>query len=135
MAEIAAAWTESVFASLPHGARSIVSTGHFVESEGGAAVFALDNVHARDHCEKHRPSIEDALSAHFGRRIPVRLVALAAPPSPAKPGRQPKAPAQSGSDEEEDVADVHALENAPTAASSAERLAEAFPGAELLDEA
>src|SRR3546814_14979342 len=46
----------------------------FVASEADAAVFALGNGPTRDHCEKKRPEVEAALSAHFGRPIRLRLV-------------------------------------------------------------
>lgn len=138
MEELTKAWSEAVFAQLPQGGKSIFSTGRFLESSDGAAVFALDNVFARDHCEKHRPAAEAALSAHFGRPVPLRLVALAeAPPRASRGATSGPRRASSAApvpEVEEEIVDVHALEDAPDAASGVERLAEAFPGAELVEE-
>jgi hypothetical protein len=101
-------------------------------------VFALANKPTRDHCEKKRPDVERALAAHFGRPVPLRLVtdadvggpAPAAPPAKGKRGK--RSPAVEP--EPDEVEDVHALEDAPSVGSGAQRLADAFPGAELLEE-
>ncbi|MEO7427909.1 MAG: hypothetical protein ABIY48_00870, partial [Acidimicrobiales bacterium] len=133
--ELAQAWSDSVLPGLKQGTRAMFLTGRFVEPEAGSAVFALANGPTRDHCEKKRPEVEAALAAHFGRPVPLRLVAIAeeagSATSASRPGPAPRSAA--GGDDEE-IDDVHALEDAPTAASGAERLVEAFPGAELVDE-
>jgi DNA polymerase-3 subunit gamma/tau len=134
--ELTLVWGDAVLDQLPRGTKAIYSTGRFVESSDSAAVFALANAPTRDHCEKKRPDVEKALAAHFGRPVPLKLVTDAevggAPPAPAAPPSGP-APAVT-QDEVDEVGDVHALEDAPSASSGAERLAEAFPGAELIDE-
>jgi DNA polymerase-3 subunit gamma/tau len=129
--ELTLAWGDSLLDTLPRGTRAIFSTGRFVESNGEAAVFALANAPTRDHCEKKRPDVERALATHFGRPVPLVLVTDADVGGPAAPSA---APAPAAADEVEDVGDVHALEDAPSVGSGAERLAEAFPGAELIEE-
>ncbi len=128
--ELTSVWP-SVLASLKPGTKAVFGTGHFVESAAGTAVYALANIPTRDHCEKKRPEVEAALSAHFGRSVPLRLVADAA--TPASPRAVTVAP-PTGPAEDDEIVDVHSLENAPTAATGVERLAEAFPGAQLVEE-
>lgn len=134
--ELTLVWGDVVLDLLPRGTKAIYSTGRFVESTEASAVFALANAPTRDHCEKKRPEVEKALAAHFGRTVPLRLV------TDADVGGPPTAPATSAPTasttavtqaEVDEVGDVHALEDAP-ATSGAERLAQAFPGAELIDE-
>ncbi len=127
-------WADGVLDALPRGTKAIFSTGRFVESDGNTAVFALANAPTRDHCEKKRADVERALAAHFGRPVPMRLVTDAdvggsAPESPSS-SSAPATPV----DEAAEVGDVRELEDAPAAGNSAQRLAEAFPGAELVEE-
>jgi hypothetical protein len=133
--ELTLAWGDTVLDQLPRGTKAIFSTGRFVDGDGTAAVFALANAPTRDHCEKKRADVEQALAAHFGRPVPLRLVTDAdvggPPPEPASSGRARPSPPPPDDDE---IVDVHALENAPDAATGAQRLADAFPGAELVDE-
>ena len=136
--ELTLAWGDTVLEALPRGTKAIYSTGRFVEGDGTGAVFALANAPTRDHCEKKRPDVEKALAAHFGRSIPLRLVTDAevgeVPVAPTRGGASASSVAAPAAEEVEDIGDVHDLEDAPTAGSGAQRLAEAFPGAELLDE-
>ena len=135
--ELSLAWGDHVLEALPRGTKAIYSTGRFVDGDGTAAIFALANAPTRDHCEKKRPDVERALAAHFGRPVPLRLVtdadAGAAPSAAPTVGRSAKAAAPAV-EEAEEVIDVHDLEDAPSAGSGAQRLAEAFPGAELLED-
>ena len=75
--------------------------------------------------EERRPELEKVLAAHFGRPVPVRLAVDAA--------SAPTAVASPASLDDEPV-DVRDLEDAPSSGTGVERLAEAFPGAELVDE-
>jgi DNA polymerase-3 subunit gamma/tau len=134
--ELTLAWGDTVLDQLPRGTKAIYSTGRFVDGDGATAVFALANAPTRDHCEKKRADVESALAAHFGRPVPLRLVTDAdvggPPPAPASSGR---APVPAAPVEEDHEVDVHDLEDAPSAATGAQRLADAFPGAELVDDA
>ena len=133
--ELTLAWGDHVLDALPRGTKAIYSTGRFVDGDGSAAVFALANAPTRDHCEKKRTEVEAALAAHFGRPVPIRLVTDAdvggTPPAAPKGGRRAAAPPEP---ETEEAIDVSELEDAPAAGTSAERLADAFPGAELIEE-
>jgi DNA polymerase-3 subunit gamma/tau len=131
--QLAQAWT-MVLAAVKPGTKAVFGTGHFGESSGATAIYVLANGPTRDHCEKKRPEVEAALAAHFGRPVPLRLVTEAdvggSPPAPSA-----ALPAMAAIEaEDEEMIDVHALEDAPTAATGVERLAEAFPGAELVEE-
>jgi DNA polymerase-3 subunit gamma/tau len=130
--ELTLAWGDKVLDALPRGTKAIFSTGRFVEGDGRAAVFALANAPTRDHCEKKRGDVEAALAAHFGRPVPLRLVTDGEMAGASPEGSSANAPA--ARDEPEESIDVHALENAPDAATGAQRLADAFPGAELVEE-
>ncbi len=140
--ELTLAWGDQLLDQLPRGTKAIYSTGRFVEGDGSTAVFALANGPTRDHCEKKRGDVEKALEAHFGRPVPLRLVtdadvgdtpAAEARPAGSKGGRS--RPAAVEEHEEVAVGEVRSLENAPDAATGAQRLSDAFPGAKLVDDA
>jgi DNA polymerase III subunit gamma/tau len=143
--ELTLAWGDHVLDGLPGAAKALYRMGRFVDGDGRSATFALPNAPHRDHCEKQRPAVEAALARHFGRPVPLRLVTdaeaggpgagvdLAPPPGPPGPGSSASASAPPPPDEE-DVGDVAALEDAPDAGSGLDRLTEAFPGAELIEE-
>jgi hypothetical protein len=132
-----AAWPE-VLGTLKRGTRSLYGTGRFVEPSDGVILFALDNGPTRDHCEKSRPEVEAALATRFGRPVPLRLVTLGeaggGPSAAASPQPDPTAQPPAAAAEEDEVVDVHDLTDAPSAASGVDRLAEAFPGAELVED-
>jgi DNA polymerase-3 subunit gamma/tau len=132
--ELEAAWS-AVLGAVKPGTKAVFGTGRFAESTGDSAVYALANGPTRDHCEKKRPEVEAALAAHFGRPVRLRLVTEIEAGGRAPAAGQPAPPAgRPQRNEDEDVVDVHALEDAPTAATGVERLAEAFPGAKLVEE-
>jgi DNA polymerase III subunit gamma/tau len=146
--ELTLAWGDHVLDGLPGAAKALYRMGRFVDGDGRAATFALPNAPHRDHCEKQRPAVEAALARHFGRPVPLRLVTdaeaggpgagadLSPPPgSGAGAGPGPGAsPAARNAPDDEDVGDVAHLEDAPDAGSGLDRLTEAFPGAELIEE-
>ena len=78
-----------------------------------------------DQLERRWPEVEQAVTAHFGEAVPLRL-AIGAAASTAAAVADP-------SPDDEPV-DVRELEDAPAGGTEVERLAEAFPGAELVDE-
>ena len=132
-------------------ARARFRAGRFLGVEDGVAVFGLPNSIHRDRCEEKRPEVEAALAAHFGRKVPLRLVVDgtadpglpggspgAAVASPASAASVPGAPVAGvgGDDDEEhlDLADVHALPDATDLASTVvDRLLQAFPGSQVLE--
>ncbi len=119
--ELQQAWPERVLSRVKPLVRVMYSSGHLVGADDGAAVIALPNSHHRDRCEPHRPEVEAALAAHFGRPVPVRLTVQGG---------------DAGADGHPD-ADVDDLVDAgPEAADDPiARVTAAFPGAQLLDDA
>jgi DNA polymerase III subunit gamma/tau len=136
--ELTLAWGDHVLEDLPGAAKALYRMGRFVDGDGRSAVFALPNAPHRDHCEKKRPDVEAALAAHFGRPVPLRLVTDAEVGGPGAGvdlgAAQDPGSTSPGTGDEEDVGDVASLEDAPDASTGVERLAQAFPGAELLEE-
>jgi len=123
-----AAWP-GILDSFKPSLQAMYSDGRFVAAAGGQAVLSLPGGNALAG-EQRRPEVEAALSRHFGARISLRLERHdddETPSSATDPGPRKRS-------EEEDVGDVHALEDAPTATTGVARLTEAFPGAELLEE-
>jgi hypothetical protein len=122
--QLTLAWGDTVVGTLPGPAKARFLAGRFVDVEPGAAVFALPNEMHRARCEELRPAVEAALAAHFGRPVPLKLVVEVARPEP-----DPAA-----ADEAEHV-DLDDLVDAPATPvrSAAERLTDAFPGAQLLE--
>ncbi len=136
------AWGDVVLAALPSRARARFRVGRFVAVADGAAHFALPNETHRRYCEEVRPDVEQALSAHFGCRVPLVLVvdtdadptAAGSRPSTSPPGPQTSGPVDPAADDHDELLDPERLaeETAPAhpAASVADRLKRAFPGAE-----
>jgi DNA polymerase-3 subunit gamma/tau len=125
--ELTLAWGDVVLARMSRRAAVRFQVGRFAAVERGTAVFALPNAVHRDRCEEVRAEAEQALAAHFGRPVPLRVVAesqLAA--LPATP--TPEAPV------EEDVA-WQDLDDAPeTLPSPVDHLMQAFEGAQVVEE-
>ena len=125
--ELQAEWSR-VFDGLKGATKGMFRDGRFEASTDAVAVFTVPKGPPLDQLEKRRPEVEAALAAHFGRPVPIRLVVDSdASPAPASASAAP-------TEADDDVIDMHELEDAPSAGSGAERLAEAFPGAELVEE-
>jgi DNA polymerase III subunit gamma/tau len=141
--ELTLAWGDHILDGLPGAAKALYRMGRFVDGDGRAATFALPNAPHRDHCEKQRAAVEAALARHFDRPVPLLLVTDAEvggpgagadlAPAPRSAGPGPDAVNPSPPDDE-DVGDVADLEDAPDTGSGLDRLTEAFPGAELIEE-
>jgi DNA polymerase III subunit gamma/tau len=142
--ELTLAWGDHILDGLPGAAKALYRMGRFVDGDGRAATFALPNAPHRDHCEKQRAAVEAALARHFGHPVPLRLVTdaeVGGPGAGADLAATPAAgPGPGGSTanpsppDDEDVGDVADLEDAPDTGSGLDRLTEAFPGAELIEE-
>ncbi|MDE0804929.1 MAG: hypothetical protein OSA99_16610, partial [Acidimicrobiales bacterium] len=146
-AELTSAWDDAVLAALKPRARALFKPGHFVEGDGRIARFALPNPAHRDQCEPIRDVVAEALSAHFGRKVPLELVvddAKTRPPSGPSTSAAPTtttAPAGTSSESpdvgvvEDEAVDLDDLSDAPDATvGGVAQLKDAFPGAELLEE-
>jgi DNA polymerase-3 subunit gamma/tau len=124
--DLTKAWGDGLLAALPQRAKARFSGGRFLAVEGGFAHFALPNKIHRDRCEEVRPMVEEALAAHFGMPVPLRLVVDEAPAAP---------PVGEAPEPVEEVVDIDDLRDAPAAVSSPEeRLKQAFPGAQEVEQ-
>ena len=85
--------------------------GQFVAAAAGQVVLSLPGGAALAG-EQRRSEVEAALSRHFGTRLSLRLERRDEDGSPD--GAEVGLPPSAGADDEE-VGDVHALEDAPTA--------------------
>ena len=153
-AELESAFSEVVLGQLKGVAKAIYTNGHFVAVTERGAVLALENGPTRDRAEKSRPDAEAALSAHFGRAVPLIVIDKAdsesyggsAPPTPKRSSSGPATVRRPGSsetpaDDQDDAEsedpmtiDINELENANDVAETGiERLTRAFPGATLVE--
>lgn len=129
--ELATAWP-GILAGFTKSLQAVYAEGRFTEVGAGHATFAMSSGHVIAG-EPRRSEVEAALARHFGRPVPLRLQAEAsAAPDVGRGGGRPAE--VSGPPDDEDVGDVHQLEDAPTAVTGVARLTEAFPGAELVEE-
>ena len=128
--ELTLAWGDAVLPSLRPKVKALYSSGRFTAVDGDTALFSLPNEPTRVKGEELRPQVEKALSEHFGHPVAVRLV-VGGEEAGTGAGSDPADPA--GADD--DVGPVHELEDAPSdTLSGAERVAAAFPGAEIVEE-
>jgi len=146
--ELTRVWGDRIFPTMPSAVRSIYRTGRWLAVEGDTAVFAFDQPQFLTRGEDKRAEVESALAAHFGARVPLRLVLdrPATPPPTAGPARRgataepppyegplpDRAPEDEPADEMS-MEEFAELEPAPDAPASAEALLlQTFPGTEEL---
>jgi DNA polymerase-3 subunit gamma/tau len=131
LVEIAEAW-DAVLQGLPQKIKARFSAGKFTDVTASHAVLALPNEMHRSRCDELRADVERALAAHFGRPVPLRLVADGAMSEPPR-GSAPPPPAEADTGPEEHI-DLDELTDAPAGGGILDQLTSAFPGAELIDE-
>ena len=138
--ELTLAWGDSILASLPPRAKAFFAAGRFLEVTGKTAVFGLPNAPHMQRCESGRADVEAALSAYFGRPVPLRLAVDDESPAPAANGGS--SPGAAGSDnpqgpppvpEDHEIDPSELVDATDVAATSVDRVKELFPGAELVD--
>ena len=122
------AWADHVVPRLKGMARAIYLPGRFVAAEDGQATFALPSPQQVAKCEEYRAEVEAVLAAQFHRAVP--LVLVVDDGGPAEPGVRLADVAL------DDEVDLSELVDAPprSVPTSLDRLTEAFPGAQLIDE-
>jgi DNA polymerase III subunit gamma/tau len=130
-------WTSDVLPALKPLVRAIYTAATLIgERDGGVAVGPPNEAHLAK-CEQHRAAVEAAIAAVAGGPVPLRLVVDPSGGGGGGAGSadRPAGPAPADDDPFGDVIDPHELTDAPPAAmqSPIERLAEAFPGSELLE--
>jgi DNA polymerase-3 subunit gamma/tau len=121
------AWGDHILGTLPRRAAVRFQVGRFVAADDGVAVFALPNAVHRDRCEEVRGVAEEALSAHFGRRVPLRL---------AVEGSAPSAAGAEAAPPPDDEVDTNDLRDAPPGelASPLDHVMRTFEGAQVVEE-
>ena len=124
--QLTKAWGDSVITKLSKPAQVYMGGGRFIEADGPAAVFALPDRGLLQRAENFVDEAQNALTAHFGLRVPLRLVvdrgaATVAPPT------------NDNDDETYDLDDLGELRDAPAAlvVPPEQRVLEAFPGSVL----
>jgi hypothetical protein len=126
------AWADHVVPRLKGIAKAIYLPGRFVATDGMRATFALPGPQQVAKCETYRAEVEAALAAQFHRPVPLLLVVDDGAPADTGVER-----ADIALDDEVDEVDLAGLVDAPPGSvpSSLDRLTQAFPGAQLIDEA
>jgi DNA polymerase III subunit gamma/tau len=71
--ELTIAWGDRILPSLRPGVKVFVASGRFLRVGDGSAVYAVPDRGLLTRAEAVRTEVEDAISAHFGRRVPLQL--------------------------------------------------------------
>ena len=126
--DLAAEWEQHVRPTLKGIVRALFTPVDVLAGTGDTVTMAAPNATHRDKCDQHRAAVEQAWAAATGRQVQVELTVGGAPPDAA--AARPPAPA-----EPDEAIDLDDLVDAPpgSAPSALDRLAEAFPGAELVE--
>jgi len=113
-------------------ARARYRSGHIESIDGERVLFVLASEIEQKRCEQFRPQIEAAISESFGTPLTLELTVGDAPSqTPRKKSSATPAPQPA----HESEVDIHDLTDADTVnASAAERIAEVFPGAEVIEQ-
>ena len=125
--ELTKAWGDTIITQLSQLARAYMGEGRFVEVTREAAVFGLPATLLAK-AGDFRVEAENALSAHFGRAVPLRLVLNRRPAVEPELGRAPE--------ETYDLDEINQMATAPPVPEvPAEKIIlEAFPGSSLLED-
>ncbi len=128
--ELTLQWADHILPKLKGLPKAIYAPGRFIDSESGSAVYALPSTTPLAKGEQYRAEVEAALARHFGRPVPLKLIADKPEVDRSRPTTTDAGPY------EEEVYDPAELVDAPPeiARTGMDKLVEAFPGAELLDE-
>ena len=145
--ELTLAWGDKLLDNMRPKIRALYAAGRFTSVEDGVAQFALPNDTHRGRCEQFRSDVEAALVAHFGKAVSIALVVddgdgHSAPGSSDAPASGATG-ARGGStsvgdveadDDDEEAVDVDELEDADTASSGVDQLAEVFGSVDVVEE-
>ena len=126
--ELTLAWGDNVLPALRPAVKIYVASGRFV-SVSDAAVYAVPDRGLLLRAQAAQAEVQAALTAHFGRPVPLRLVLDEGGSREGTPASDPSPPDTVA--EDPSAYDIDELEDAPPGLLSPEqRLLEAFPGAE-----
>ena len=126
--ELTKVWGDAVLDKLSGSAKVYMANGRFAEVKDGAAVFALPDAALLARANNYLSETEGALTAYFGRRVPLRLVLDHGAAAAEPPGGITR-----GDEETYDLDDVADIADAPAvpALPVEERILQAFPGSVL----
>ena len=149
----ASAWSAEIVPSLKPFVRSIYSVPRLLGIRDGALTLGAPNETHRAKCEQHRPEVEAAAAKVSGGPVPIALVVEAGsthhdddvhdPRDSPSGGHAADGPSAqvvplhpAGPPPADDDVDLDDLVDAPpdSVVSPIDRLAQAFPGSELIDE-
>jgi len=154
--ELTLAWADQILPGLPRAARAVLAAGRWVDTPDGVAL-AVPNEPHRVRSEQHRSELEAALARQFGDRPPAVTFVVdddgaipsrptdgppsvpsggpATGPRGGPPPRTDRGGAPSAPDLDEAIDPADLVDAAPDDyLAPLDRLTQAFPGAELLDE-
>jgi hypothetical protein len=133
--ELTLAWADQVLPRLSARAKPVLAAGHWIDTDAGVAL-AVPNEPHRARSEQHRAELEAALAAHFGQ--PVSVTYVLEPSTPARPrgaGERGGRAARPDPEPEEAIDPAELVDAGPEHdLAPFERVTQAFPGAELMDE-
>ncbi len=149
--ELTLAWADDLLPRLSRQAKPVLAAARWVDTDAGVAL-AVPNEPHRARCEQHRAELEGALATYFGRPVTVTFVVegasigggagtgrdnpgpagrTAAGGSPARSRREP----DPEPDPDESIDPAELVNAAPEHdLAPLERVAQAFPGAEFVEE-
>lgn len=116
-------------------ARVRFKVGNVKATEGSTVVFAVPNTHYVDRCAEAKSEVEDALSAHFGQPVTLKIIVDdAAPPDSLDPAKIESTPTAPADDSMDDIGPVDELADASDQSTDGvERLTKAFPGSKVVE--
>jgi DNA polymerase III subunit gamma/tau len=126
--ELTKVWGDVILDKISRPAKVYMASGRFIEVKDGAAVFALPDAGLLARANSYLEETEGALTAYFGRRVPLRLVL-----DNGATATQPPRGATPDDDETYDLDDVADIADAPNVPviPVEERILQAFPGSVL----
>ena len=112
--------------------RARYRSGHIESINDGQVRFVLASDIEQKRCEQYRPQIEAAMTEAFGAALTLEL---AVGNTASQPTRQRSGTSPAPEPAHESEVDIHDLTDADTVnPSPAERIAEVFPGAEIIEQ-
>jgi DNA polymerase III subunit gamma/tau len=134
-------WENTVRPALRGMARAVYAPASYVRSTASSLTLSVPNAVHLGKCEEHRAIVESALTELLGAAVSVELITAAGSPGVSTGAAEHESPAagvdvSSDDDDIDDIGDLDDLVDAPpeSVRSPIDRLAEAFPGSELIEE-
>jgi DNA polymerase-3 subunit gamma/tau len=128
--ELTKAWGDTILNQLSRPAKVYLAGGRFIEVTSAAAVFGLPGAGLLARASNFQAEAESALTAHFGRPVPLRLVL----DNRHGPGQGPVGPPPAP-EETYDLDEMDEMVAAPPLpeVSAEQRILQAFPGSSVLE--